>query len=115
MCKYDLQGELIHDFYVTEVRMLEYKKEETDCWFDDALAEEGEEKEPMVFTYHPEGTARLRQYFVDYDHCGLMTADGHVVTKPLYQGIEAIGYDLYLCTTTNEDKVVVNGQGEIVR
>ena len=29
--------------------------------------------------------------------------------------IEAIGYDLYICTSTNSDKVIVNGKGEIVK
>lgn len=46
---------------------------------------------------------------------GLMTADGHVVIMPVYKDIEAIGNDLYLCTSTNYDKVIVNGRGEIVR
>ena len=44
-----------------------------------------------------------------------MTADGHIVTKPLYDDIQAIGPDLYLCTTTDYDCVVVNGKGEVVR
>ena len=29
--------------------------------------------------------------------------------------IEAIGYDLYLCEVSNNDKVIVNGKGEIVK
>ena len=44
-----------------------------------------------------------------------MTADGHVVTRPLYSDIDAIDYDLYLCETTNYDKVIVNGKGEVVK
>ena len=44
-----------------------------------------------------------------------MTSDGHVVMMPLYKDIEAIGHDLYLCTSTNYDKVIVNGKGEIVK
>ena len=36
------------------------------------------------------------------------------VTIPLYKNIEAIGYDLYLCTVSNNDKVIVNGKGEIL-
>ena len=44
-----------------------------------------------------------------------MTAEGHVVTMPLYWDIEAFDYDLYLCTSTNDDKVIVNGKGEIVK
>ena len=46
---------------------------------------------------------------------GLMTADGHAVTKPLYQDIEAIGPDLYMCKTTNCDWLILNGKGEIVK
>jgi hypothetical protein len=46
---------------------------------------------------------------------GLMTAEGHIVTMPQYQGIEAMGHDLYLCTTECNDKVIVNGKGEIVK
>ncbi len=45
---------------------------------------------------------------------GLMSADGHVVTMPLYKNIEAIDHDLYLCSSKNGDKLIVNGKGEIV-
>lgn len=34
---------------------------------------------------------------------------------PLYEEIEAIGPDTYLCTVSDGDKVVVNGKGEVVR
>ena len=44
-----------------------------------------------------------------------MTREGRVVTQPLYESIEAIDTDLYLCTVSNNDKVVVNGKGEIVK
>ena len=32
-----------------------------------------------------------------------------------YEDIEAIGYDTYLCTVSNGDKVIVDGKGQIVR
>ena len=44
-----------------------------------------------------------------------MTPEGHVITMPLYEDIEAIGPDTYLCTVSDGDKVVVNGKGEVVR
>ena len=44
-----------------------------------------------------------------------MNADGRVITMPLYKGISAIGYDLYLCEASNSDYVIVNGKGEIVK
>ena len=65
--------------------------------------------------YHPKATARLRAYVAGGGYEGLMTADGHIVIMPIYQGINALGYDLYLCTSTDYDKVIVNGKGEIVR
>ena len=70
---------------------------------------------PFVESYHPKATARLRAYVAGDGYEGLMTAEGHVVTMPLYWDIEAFDYDLYLCTSTNDDKVIVNGKGEIVK
>ena len=60
------------------------------------------------------GIANLRAYDVE-GYEGLMTADGRIVTMPLYHYIEAIGPDLYLCTTNGGNKVLVNGNGEMVR
>ena len=70
---------------------------------------------PIVESYHPQATARLRSYIAGDGYEGLMTADGHRVTMPLYKNIEAIGYDLYLCELSYENMVVLNGKGEIVR
>ena len=115
MRKYGMDGTLINDFYISSVRMLEYEKEEiiyrknTTVDVGDDIVEELEE------CYHPKATVRLRAYVAGEGYEGLMTADGHRVTMPLYKDIEAIGYDLYLCTSTNYDKVIVNGKGEIVR
>ena len=95
--------------------MLEYEKEEivyrknTTVDDGDGIVEELEEY------YHPKATARLRAYVAGDGFEGLITVDGHTVTMPLYKDIEAIGNDLYLCTSTNYDKVIVNGKGEIVR
>ncbi len=116
--KYNLQGELINDFYVTSVRMLEYEKEEIcyRCVDHETTDEDGEvDKYTSEEYYHPLATARLRAYVAGYNYEGLMTADGHIVTMPIYTDIVAIGQDLYLCTYTNNDKIVVNGKGEVVR
>lgn len=113
--KYDMAGNLVNDFYVSSVRMLEYEKEEivyrknTTVDVGDDIVEELEE------CYHPKATARLRAYVAGDGYEGLMTADGHKVTMPLYNDIEAIGDDLYICTSTNYDKVIVNGKGEVVK
>lgn len=113
--KYDYEGKLIHDFYICSYRMLEYEKEE----MENRLHTEGEEDDEEVTivegTYHLKATARLRAYSAGDSYEGLITADGHIVTMPLYENIEAIGPDLYLCTWSNCDKVIVNGKGEIVK
>ena len=109
---YDMQGTLINDFYMVSVSMLEYEKEEI-VYPKNKVGEdnEGESDEP----YHPKATARLRSYVAGNGYEGLMTADGHRVTMPLYWEIEALDRDLYLCSTKNGEKVIVNGKGEIVK
>ena len=115
MRKYDMTGSLINDFYISGFRMLEYEKEEivyrTNTTVDDGdgIVEELEEY------YHPKATARLRAYVAGDGYEGLMTADGRKVTMPLYWNIEALGHDLYLCSSKDNDKVIVNGKGEIVK
>lgn len=118
MRKYDMQGKLINDFYISNVRTLEYEKDE--ILYRRALSEEidgeGDVKQlTEVEPYRPRATARLRAYVAGGEYEGLMTSDGHIVMMPLYKDIEAIGHDLYLCTSTNYDKVIVNGKGEIVK
>ena len=113
--KYNLQGELINDFYVTSVRMLEYEKE--DIIYRKRIYSNDEEETDEIKddNFHPKATARLRAYVAGNGYEGLITADGHLVTNPQYQNIEALGSDLYLCETTNYDKVIINGKGEIVK
>ena len=113
--KYDLEGNLINDFYISSVRMLEYEKEEIIYRIRTHDDDGDEYAVPFVEEYHPKAVARLRAYVAGDGFEGLMTADGHTVTMPLYKDIEAIANDLYLCTSTNYDKVIVNGKGEIVR
>ena len=115
MRKYDMQGTLINDFYITGVRMLEYEKEEI-VYRDDIVNKvDNDITEYLEESYHPKTTACLRAYVAGDGYEGLMTAGGHIVTMPLYKDIKAIGDDLYLCEVSNGDKVIVNGKGEIVK
>ena len=112
--KYDLQGHLINDFYIANVRPLAYEKDEIQY----RRAEQDSDDDPqttIIESFHPQAVARLRAYVAGDCYEGLMTADGHLVTMPLYKDIDAIGPDLYLCSSTNYDKVIVNGKGEIVK
>ena len=115
MRKYDIQGRLIDDFYVNDVEPLEYETEETYQEVETYTDEEGDVHSYLAEPVHKNARARLLCYETEYPYKGLMTADGHIVTMPLYRGIEAIGPDTYLCTVNHGDKVIVNGKGEVVR
>lgn len=110
---YTLQGDLMNDFCITDVRMLEYEKEE--MRYEPAEYGDNDNNRVEMPSYHPQATARLRAYTAGDGYEGLMTADGKKVTMPLYKDIEAIGYDMYLCALTDYDKVIVNGKGEVVK
>ena len=115
MRKYDLQGNLINDFYIAGVRTLEYTKDEVLYRTDKSTDDEGNVIENSIESYHPVATARMRAYVAGDGFEGLMNVDGHIVTMPLYKDITAIGYDLYLCEVSNSDHVIVNGKGDIIK
>lgn len=115
MRKYDRTGALISDFYISGVCMLEYEKTEI-VYCKNTTSDDGDYgTENQQGYYHPKATARLRAYTAGDGYEGLMTADGHPVTMPLYKEIAALDYDLYLCSCSNYDKVIVNGKGEVVK
>lgn len=124
--KYDLAGNLIDDCYINDFRMLEYETEaivyvkpenQARSSSDDDESEwsNGVDDDENSTFYHPKTTARLRAYSAGSGYEGLMTADGHIVTKPSYTNIEAIGPDLYLCTIDNSSSIVLNGKGQVVK
>lgn len=109
---YDERGQLINDFYVYSVDKLVYEKNEA------VTKEEGGDDGCGITEYtvsHPLETARLRAYTTPDGYRGLMTEDGKIVTRPEYLSIEAIGYDLYLCSVGINKSAVLNGKGELVR
>lgn len=115
MRKYDVKGQLINDFYIESVRDLKYEKAEIVNRTPSVNKVDDEITEVIDEIFRPEAIARQRAYVAGNGYEGLMTREGRIVTMPLYENIEAIGPDLYLCTVSNDDKVVVNGKGEIVR
>lgn len=113
--KYDMQGNLIDDFYITDFNHLEYELEETyQIVQRDYDVDEGG-VEYVSSTEHKTARARLCSYTAGNGMDGLMTADGHIVTLPTYQHITAIGPDTYLCTVNNDDKEILNGKGQKIR
>lgn len=115
MRKYDLQGNLIDDFYISDFEYLEYELEETYQIVEKEYDEYKEEHEYVTSTEHKKTRARLCKYTAGNGREGLMTPEGHMVTLPKYEYIDAIGPDTYICTVSNGDKVIVNGKGEVVR
>lgn len=115
MRKYDYSGNLIDDFYITSVMQLEYETDELYHIEKTKVEDEDECYDELEPWQHKRAIARLRSYVAGDGYEGLMTPEGHVVTMPLYQSIEAIGHDTYLCTVSNGDKLVVDGKGTIIR
>ena len=117
MQRYNLNGELINDFYINDVSRLTYESDElrytTSKNYNEegTLASETEDAEPQPV----EKMAKCRRYEAESGWYGLMTADGKVITPPSYSEIKAIGYDTYLCKDNDEDGVILNGKGERIQ
>lgn len=115
MRRYDRQGRLLNDFLISNVFQLEYETREIIQRYE-RYDEDGDEYiEPVLREYRPKATARLCAYVADGSYKGLMTADGQVVTPPLYLSIDAIGPDRYLCGYAYDEKVILDGKGNIVK
>lgn len=114
MRKYDYEGKLIDDFYISSVEALEYQTGEL-YYTKSSYMDEDEVEHDYLEEEHKRAEANLYVYSAGDDYKGLMAKDGCIVTKPLYEAIEAIGADLYLCTVSDGDKVVVDGKGKVVR
>ena len=112
---YDRKGKLLNDFCIRGFALLEYETEELVTHTTKPDEESDPSYEPIIETYHRKGTARLRSYQTGAGYEGLMTAEGHAMTLPIYEDIRAIGPDTYLCTLSGDVEVVVNGKGEVVR
>ena len=112
--RYDLNGKLICDFYISDVSYMTYESDELRYSTSKNYNEEGviisetENISPLPI----EKMAKCRRYEAESGWYGLMTADGKVITPPSYCSIQAIGYDMYLCKDNDEDGVILNGKGQ---
>ena len=112
--RYNFSGELVEDFYISDISLLTYESDELRYTTTKNYSEEGvltsetEEPEPSPVLK----VAKCRSYEAENGWYGLMTPDGRIVTPPSYESIKAIGYDLYLCKDNYDDGVVLNGRGE---
>nr|WP_303776304.1 WG repeat-containing protein [Bacteroides intestinalis] len=117
MRQYDLQGNLIDDFYISHVEKITYPTNElrygTTKNYDDngKIISETEDNEPT----NMQAIARCMCYQAEQGWYGLMSPDGRIITPPSYSTITAVGADLYLCESQNDYGVLLNGKGERVK
>ncbi len=115
--KYNLQGQLIADFLISNVEGMMYDTDEirytTAKNYDDDGKLTGEivEAEPTPY----QKTASCKKYEAEVGWYGLISSNGKVITPPRYSDITAIGYDLYLCKTDDVRGEVLNGKGVRIR
>ena len=113
MRKYDYDGNLINDFYVSDVSCLRYETDEV-YYTKQSYVDSDDNEHEYLIEENKTAIARLMVY-ISGNRKGLITREGHVVTMPLYEDIEAIGPDTYLCLVSQGDKVIVDGKGQVVR
>ena len=99
--KYNLQGELIDDFLISNVDRLLYDTDEI--------------RYTTAKNYDDEGNLTGETAEAELGWYELMSPNGKVITPPRYCDITAIGYDLYLCKTDDIRGEVLNGKGVRIR
>ena len=109
--KYDYNGVLIEDFYISDISRLLYDTDKVyRCESGEYDSEDG--------TYDCNGTEFVRGvasclcYQAEYGWYGLMSTDGKVITGPMYSDITAVGSDLYLCKDGSGNGILLNSKGE---
>lgn len=117
MRQYDLQGNLIDDFYISNVEKITYPTNElrysTTKNYDDngKVISETEDNEPT----HMQAIAGCMCYQAEQGWYGLMSPDGQIITPPSYSAITAVGADLYLCESQDDYGVLLNCKGERIK
>ena len=111
--KYNLKGELVDDFLISNVEGMLYDTDEIRYTTAKNYDEDGnltgktEKAEPTPY----QKTAYCKKYEAAPDWYGLMSPNGKVITPPIYSEITAIGYDLYLCKMDDIRGEILNGNG----
>jgi len=115
--RYNRKGELTDDFFINSISPLLYETSELRYATTKYYNEEGclesvtEDKEPSFV----KKKAKCQMYEAETGWYGLMSPEGRVITKPIYNEIMAMGYDMYLCKDNSEDGVMLNGKGEKIK
>lgn len=103
--RYGLDGKLQDAFVYNSIENMSYSTNNLE-WVTNYDGDKEQEPERAIAT--------LLKYMTYRDWEGLITADGHVVTPPLYYTIEAVSKGLYLCKYPSGIGVLINDKGQIV-
>lgn len=96
---YGFDGTISDNFLVRDIEEMTYNKPEWDDNGDRVV-----------------GITTLMRYRTPDGHEGLCTANGDIVTEPIYWEIQPISKDTYLCTYKDTQAgVIINSKGEIVK
>lgn len=116
MRSYNLHGEVIEDFYISNIENLTYDTSDLRYTSTKTYDENGNmiQETDNTESYFVEAVANCRRYEAEYGWYGLISREGKVLTPPVYTEIIAIDYDLYLCKD-DENGVLLNGKGEKVK
>lgn len=109
---YSYDGSLMNAFCLYDVYRLEYETDELD---PASMDSDSGTFQGIPDNVYKKSTALLRSYTAGDGYRGLITPEGKIVTKPLYKEIKALGPNTYLCSLTDDEKVIVNGQGQVVK
>lgn len=113
---YNTRGELLEDFCISNMEQLTYATSElhygTSLSYDDegnvVCQMENSSPDPV------QKVAKDMCYQAEFGWHGLISAEGKIITPPCYTEIEAVGYDLYRCATSDGCSILLNGNGEKV-
>ncbi|MBP5190804.1 MAG: WG repeat-containing protein [Bacteroidales bacterium] len=109
---YSLRGELIASMLIRDVNQMKYNTGEL-LYSQKRIYEDSDE------TYYSDYDARKAiatclRYEAESGWYGLMSTDGRIITPPIYNEIEAIGKDIYLCSTDYGRGIVLDSHGNKV-
>lgn len=95
---YNLDGTIKIDFVCCEVNKLTYNKDVNQ-----------KDNEPIL------AYAKCKSYSNGRGKEGLLGVDGKPITRPIYNNIEAIENDLYLCTLECGTGIIIDGTGKQIK
>ena len=114
---YNLRGELTDDNKITETELLLYDTGNIVYTASYEYDEEGKviNKTEGTNPTMQQAVAHCKRYQAEYGWYGLLSAEGTIVSPPLYSTIKAIGVDQYLCKDGHGNGIILNDEGQRIK